>query len=133
MGRDVKVFDFDGHTPPEEAVRPGFQPRSMGSAEAVREAISRALVDVDWSNPRCGVLTDEGYTLEFDLGQVEAVQGLTLHIHGGGDVMGVVAHLCLVNGWAALDHAIGEFLDLEAIAREGEEAPRSGRGEPSLN
>jgi hypothetical protein len=112
---DVMILNFDGHAPlPVASFRPGHGPRPMGSAARVREAIDSALVGVDWSDPKLGVLDDAGAPrLEIDLGGgADALTGFVVHVKGRRGAAELIAHLCLVNGWAALDCGRGTFLDL---------------------
>ena len=118
------ILNFDGHPPvPLSSFRPGHGPRSMGSAARVRTAIDTALADVDWSNPGHGILDDHGAPyLDIDLGGSEnapALDGFVIHVRGPRGAAELIAHLCLVNGWAALDCGCGAFLDLEKPERWG--------------
>lgn len=112
---DVMILNFDGHPPrPLASFRPGRGSRPMGPAAAVRGAIDGALADVEWSAPGRGILDDEGAPrLEFDLGNDGVLDGFVIHVRGERGAAALIAHLCQVNGWAALDVARGSFLDLE--------------------
>lgn len=105
------ILDFHGHTPGSPTAS-----RPMGSLGQVRSDIDGALVDVDWSNPRVGVLIDGEVTIELDLGPRDPIDGFVIHLRGGPGAAPLVAHLCLVNGWAALDVTSGGYLDLEEPA-----------------
>ena len=113
---DVMILNFDGHAPiPIAEFRPGHGPLAMGTAARVREDVDGALVGVDWSNPGLGVLDDGGAPrIEIDLGGEGVVDGFVIHVVGMQGAAELIAHLCLVNGWAALDCARGVYLDLEA-------------------
>jgi hypothetical protein len=113
---DVMILNFDGHAPiPLGALRPGHGPRPLGSAAEVRALVDEALADVDWSDPRRGVLDDGGAPrLEIDLGGDEPLSAIVVHVVGAVGAADLIAHLCLVQGWAALDGARGVYLDLEA-------------------
>lgn len=90
----------------------------MGTAAAVRSAIDGALADVDWADPLRGILDDAGAPhLEFDLGGEGVLDGFVVHVRGARGAGALIAHLCLVNGWAALDVARGTFLDLDEPER----------------
>lgn len=126
--RDVMILDFHGHSPPR-LPRPsgvGLGSRPMGSPGQVRSDIDGALADVDWSNPLLGILTDGEVNLALDLGPHDPVDGFVIHLRGGVGAAPLVAHLCLVNGWAALDVQSGVYLDLEEPERwfSGDRAAR---------
>jgi hypothetical protein len=111
---DVMILSFDGHAPlPPASWRPGHGPRPMGSAGDVRRAIDDTLADVDWSEPTQGVLDAGELALVFDLGQAPAVEGFVVHVRRVRGAASHIAHMCLVNGWAALDCTTGAYLDLE--------------------
>lgn len=109
---DVLILNFDGHTPPPLASLPRAA-RSMGPASVVRGAVDEALADVDWSDPRLGILTDGPTRLAIDLGGEGDLDGFVIHARGGASAASLIAHLCLVNGWAVLDAGRGVFLDLD--------------------
>src|SRR5262249_9652746 len=110
-GWDVMILNFDGHTPLAPASwRPRHGPRPMGSPETVRRDIDGTLADVDWSDPARGVLVDGDARLELDVGSAAVVDGFVVHTQRGRRAAGLIAHMCLVNGWAALDGATGAFL-----------------------
>jgi hypothetical protein len=114
---DVMVLSFDGHTPLAPASwRPGHGPRPMGSADVVRRAVDDALADVDWSDPAQGLLDAGEPVLVFDLGHAAALDGFVVHVRRRGPpgrAAALIAHMCLVNGWAALDCTTGAYLDLD--------------------
>lgn len=117
------ILNFDGHPPmPLAGARPAYAPRPMGPATRVRSAIDTAIADVDWSDPAHGVLDDHGAPyFEIDLGKGDdaTLDGFIIHVRGPLGAADLIAHLCLVNGWAALDCAQGMFLDLEQPERWG--------------
>jgi hypothetical protein len=124
---DVMILNFDGHTPlPLASFRPGRGARPMGPPDRVRRAIDTALADVDWFDPKRGVLDAGEPVLELDLGDQGVVQGFVIHVRRPRGAAALIAHLCLVNGWAALDCASGAYLDLD-----DPDAWRSG-GRPGL-
>jgi len=127
---DVMILNFDGHAPvPLASFRPGRGPRSMGSAARVRDAVDAALASVDWSDPMRGVLDDAGAPrLEIDLGDgAGALTGFVVHVVGRRGAAELIAHLCLVNGWAALDCGRGSYLDLYEPAEWPVTGPPSGQ------
>lgn len=119
------ILNFDGHTPlPVASFRPGHGPRPMGPVDAVRADIDMALADIDWRDPRCGVLDAGEPCLTIDLGQREPIMdGFVVHVSKPRGAASLIAHLCLVNGWAALDCSRGVYLDLDDPDRWISSAP----------
>jgi hypothetical protein len=115
---ELSILDFSGHTPvPPAAWRGARAPRAMGGVDRVRGEIDGALADVVWSSPTAGTLDAGQASLEFDLGGEPT--GFVLRARGTRRAAAaLIAHLCLVNGWAALDRAAGTFLDLDELAAD---------------
>ena len=112
MSWDVVVFNCHGNPPahtndfPEDHV-----PDPLGTAEEVREAISRVLPNVDWSDPEVGVYFDADLSLEFNVREEPTVH-LMIHVRGSGDALGVLVRLAMPNQWSLVDCSTGKFLDL---------------------
>lgn len=115
MGWSVTIHNFEGHSPRTEGSWP--HEGVLGAADFVREAIGDALAQVDWSNPYRGVLTDRHCTLEFVLGREPVLHRFAIHITGNSSALPLLAHLCMVNGWAAYDPAQQQFIDFEQRLR----------------
>jgi hypothetical protein len=114
MTRDYVIVNFDGHPPaPPVAWSRGHGPHPMGNGDWVRSSIDLALADVDWSDPHHGVLTAADYALELGVSAAGPVDGFVVHARGSSKAASVIAHLCRVNGWAALDCMTGDYLDLD--------------------
>jgi hypothetical protein len=113
--RDYLVLNFDGHPPPPLAALHGAHgSHTMGAPDRVRRDVDGALVDVDWTDPSRGRLDAGAVVLDFELGAGPALDGFLVRARGESrKAAGLLVHLCRVNGWAALDCAMGAFLDLE--------------------
>lgn len=115
---DVMIWNFDGHAPlPVASLRPGHGSRPMGRAASVRADIDMALADIDWSDPTRGVLDLGDSRLVIALGSEDVIDGFVVHVSEARSAAPLIAHMCLVNGWAALDSARGVYLDLEEPER----------------
>ena len=107
------LLDFHGHTPlPGDPMADGYRSEPMGHAARVREAISSALADVDWSDPACGRVHAAESALEMCVEDEPQVRRVTVHARGT-EARSMVVHLCRVLGWAAYEPATGAFLNLE--------------------
>lgn len=92
---------------------------TLGDAGPVREAISRCLPNVDWSDPAWGVLEGAGWSIEFNFAAAGPVDSFMLHVRGGGDPLGAITKLCRENDWVALDMSTGDYLDLRSPSDAG--------------
>ncbi len=114
MTNEYVIVSFDGHTPPCLASwAKGDGPRRMGNGDWVRCSIDLALAEVDWSASDRGVIEAGDYAVEIGVAATGMVDGFVVRTRGSRAATSIVAHLCRVNGWAALDCATGDYLDLD--------------------
>ena len=91
----------------------------MGSLSEVRDRLTETAPDINWSDPKWGVLDREGFSIEFSIGNEDPCTGFALHIVGGADACSVVEALIENNGWYAFDTTEGEWLHhVEDFAEE---------------
>jgi hypothetical protein len=108
------IVSFDGHSPPCLASwAKGDGPHRMGNGDWVRSSIDLALADVDWSAPDRGFLEGGDFAIELGVAASGPVDGFVVRTRGSREATTVIAHLCRVNGWAAVDCATGDYLDLD--------------------
>lgn len=119
MSWDVVVFNFGGVAPPrlEEIDESKMLP--LGTAADVRRQISDLLAGVDWSDPTWGVYGENGFSIEFNVGEADPLSHIMLHVRGGGDAIAAIARFARPLGWCALDCSTSEFLDFENPSQAG--------------
>jgi hypothetical protein len=120
MSWDVLVLNYHGSPPAnidEMAAAPNPDP--LGEASTVRDAISRHLDGVDWSDPTWGVYFDEGYSIEFNVGHEHSVDSIMLHVRGGGDAISAMLQFAQPNNWSLFDCSTSKFIDPENPSQEG--------------
>lgn len=110
MSWDVSVFASDSPPPPVEEMPADWKGAVLGSAAAVREAISSALPDVDWADPTWGRFTGNGFSFEFNMGRDDPTDGFMIHVRGGGDAVTSLVRLAQQCGWYLLDTSAGEWM-----------------------
>jgi hypothetical protein len=111
MSWDVHVIRLDRPAESVEDLPQDFVPPPIGASDDVRAAISKSFPATDWTDPSWGVCDREGFALEFSLGRDEPVDSFGILVHGSGDPVTPLLHMCAANDWQALDVQTGEFLD----------------------
>jgi hypothetical protein len=119
MSWDLMVFRPDGPPIPIDEIPGDYQFPEMGSASEVRGMISTYLPGIDWSDPTWGVYRGEGFIIEFNMGSGEVLDGILLHVRGGGHAVGSIVRFVKPNGWVALDYSTADYLDLDNPSQEG--------------
>ena len=80
MSWDVLIFRFEG-TPEEFASLPAdYRPDPLGSSQAIRDSITDIWPTTDWSDPEWGWLQVDAYSIEFQLGESETAETLSLSV-----------------------------------------------------
>lgn len=90
-----------------------WQLESMGDPNFVRQAISAALPDVDWSDSSYGAFYGEGFRLYFSVQEKSSIDLMVWNIRGNGDPIPAIFHLCEQNGWAAYDMNCNRMVTIE--------------------
>jgi hypothetical protein len=118
----------------------------MGTPEEIRSKIDGVLPGVDWSDPTCGFLEQDGYSLEFSIlgdegdeyeddmegveeaGETDLVEerepqapltGFMIAVRGEGAPLPPIVDLCKTCGWALADAGSGEEIDLDDPSDDG--------------
>jgi hypothetical protein len=97
-------------------------PNPLGTALAVRDAISSAFPDTNWTDPTWGVFDAPSGSIEFNVGVDDPIQGIMLHIRASEEVVPLIVKLCRKEGWQPLDISGGCFLEKAAIPEAGLQA-----------
>lgn len=107
LHKGVTIFFSSNH----EELESGSVPPAAGAQE-VRQKISALVPDVDWSELGAGVSKKE--RVEFIVQDSGELSGFRVFLCGGGNPHSILAAICDLNGWSAVDEESGAFLDLKA-------------------
>ncbi len=95
----------------------------LGSRAEVLFFLEGMLPDANFSDPAHGTYHAPGYSFEFDLGDDDMVETLTIRLHGEDEALVLLQRICLLSGWRALNMSTGTFIDfsqsLSLICRRG--------------
>ncbi len=118
MSWDVLVLNYAGSPPSDLADLPkDHEPDALGSADYVRDQISRYLPGVDWSDPTWGLYGENGFSIEFNTGKDDPVDSIMLHVRGD-DAIPTMLRFAIPCSWSLLDCSTGKFIDPENPSRE---------------
>lgn len=118
MSWDVLVYNYAGK-PPAPPAMDDNPPLALGSAASVRANITRYLPGVDWSEPSWGVFEEDGFSVEFNIGDADPVDSLMLHVRGTGNPLPTLLSFTTGNNWSLLDCTTGQFIDPARPSSDG--------------
>lgn len=111
-------------TPPIERVEDlpdDFEPDVLGAREEIIKKIETALPGIDFEDPSWGQWRDEESSIEFNMGDEGACEGVMLHVRGTGNPMEQVKAVVDAVGVTAIDHQTGDLFSLEQARASFEE------------
>jgi hypothetical protein len=110
MSWDISVFAAAEVPPPVAQMPEDWRGAILGSCEQVRDQISRVFADVDWSDSSWGTCDRKEFTLEFNLGKEDPVDGFMIHVRGRSSVVvKLLLEFAYGTGWYLLDCSEGEW------------------------
>lgn len=111
MSWDVFVFNAPQHIATMDEIPHDFLPPPLGPASDVGRRLRAGVESVDLSDPTCGRLLGETWSIELSMGADDPVEAIMLYVRGGGDdVLAVIARIAAAVQARALDISTGEFL-----------------------
>lgn len=91
-----------------------YVPPPFGSRERVRGDLERVARGLEWVVATFGVLREEDYVIEVDLGPDDPVGRVLLHVVGSNASLGVVSNMAGVLGGTAVDCETERAVDFAA-------------------
>lgn len=118
MSWDIFVQDLPRNAATVADIPDDFTPRPLGSRNQIIQKILQVLPTADFSDPAWGLIEEDGWSIEFNMGNSEECQGFALHVRGGDEAAGVVAAVLRHLDVRALDAQTGGFFTAgpEALA-----------------
>jgi len=99
----------------------------LGPRAQVLSRMTAILPSLDLTDPTWGILDGDDFFIEFNIGDRDPVDVMTLHIRGGNGVISVIQRICEHTGWRAFDTSTGDFIDFTANPAEGLHQWRASR------
>ena len=92
-----------------------FDPAPLGARQEIIDRIKAAIPSADFSDPSWGMVEQDGWSIEINLGEESNCDGFALHVRGSGDAaMDQVAIILDATGARAIDAQTGEFFSRAA-------------------
>lgn len=91
----------------------GYVPPSLGSRDEVIALLTELFPKFNANDKSWGVLLEDDFSIEFNIGRKETVDSIMLHIRGGGDPVAIVKGIMKALNWQALDVQTTEFIDID--------------------
>ena len=113
MSWDVFVQDLPSSAERIADIPDEFRPQPLGKRALIIEGIRSEFPQADFRDASWGVLEEESFSIEFNLGEDELVQSFALHVRGGAEAVDAVAAVLARLGLRAIDSGSGEFFSLE--------------------
>lgn len=109
MSWDISILNLPASAVSIDDFPHDFQPPPIGTRAGVIAGILKTIPDVDFTDPSWGMLSRDGFSIEFNMGSEEICGSFMLHVRGGGDVMSLVDHLLKSLELRAIDCQTGDF------------------------
>ena len=112
MSWDLFVQDW-GNFESLDDISNDFEPQSIGKRSEVIDNIKAAEPTIDFSNPSWGILENEQFTIEFNMGNSEECDGFVMHISGNELALPCVGNILDRLKLRAADGSSPFFFDIE--------------------
>ena len=110
MSWDVLVHASELTPPPVREMPDHWKFSTLGMAADVRAKLTAAFPEVDWTDPRWGIVQTQDYTYEFDVGENDPIDHVMVHVRGIGDAVSPLLRLSRQFNWHLLDCSAGEWI-----------------------
>jgi hypothetical protein len=108
-----------------------YCPPAIGARSRLIEQIRRVFPGADFSDPAWGIFDGPDFSIEFNVGENEIVEGIALHVRGSDSAAAAVADLLDELSLRAIDSSSGEFFArsaaLESLRKWREFRDRAAR------
>ena len=90
MSWDLFVQDLPADAKTVRGIPSDFRPQSIGKRTDIIAIIKSVVPIVDFSNPSCGVIDGDGWSIEIGIGDEEECRGFAFRIRGESTAIGAV-------------------------------------------
>lgn len=117
MSWDISIQDLPHGITSVQDIPDDFVPRPLGDRSEIIARIAEFAPAADFSDASWGELVTPEFVIEFNMGRGELVDGMMLHVRGGGEAATFVAQLLEHLHLRAIDCSAGDFFDLAAATQ----------------
>src|SRR5262249_1698501 len=93
MSFDIFVQDIPAEAQSADEIPEDFEPKPIGSRDAVLAAIRRVAPEVNFASPEWGTYDGDGCSLEVGLGLDDPMNGFAFHLRGNEEGLFLVADI----------------------------------------
>jgi len=112
MSWDIFVQDWGDYKSLDE-IPNDFKPQPIGIRQELITKIVNAEPTVDFSDPTWGIIDNEHFSIEINMGHNEIVTSFALHVRGDDYVLGCIANILDKLNLRGADGSTPDFFDLE--------------------
>lgn len=112
MSWDVFVQDW-GSYESLDVIPDNFEPQPIGLRQDIIRKIIEAEPTADFSDPSWGMIENENFSIEVNLGDSEMLNGFSLHVRGNGHALGCIANILVKLNLKGATGDSTEFFDIE--------------------
>ncbi|GAA3523651.1 hypothetical protein GCM10022393_43140 [Aquimarina addita] len=112
MSWDLFVQDW-GDVNSLDEIPDDFNPKPIGKRSETIDKIKEAEPTIDFSDPSWGRLDNDQFSIEFNMGNVEKLNGFVMHIRGSEMAIPCIANILSTLDLKATDGSSPNFFDNE--------------------
>lgn len=112
MSWDLFVQDW-GDVNSLDEIPDDFNPRPIGNRSEIIDKMKEAEPTIDFSDPSWGRLDNDQFSIEFNMGDKEILDGFTMHVRGNEMAIPCIANILSELGLKAADGSSPNFFDIE--------------------
>lgn len=111
MSWDLYVQDW-GDFDSLEQIPDDFEPKPIGNRSELIDKIKAAEPTVDFTNPSWGLLENEFFSIEFNMGDSELSDGFVMHVQGSELAIPCIGNILDSINLKATDGSTPDFFDV---------------------
>ncbi|WP_299534150.1 hypothetical protein [Ulvibacterium sp.] len=117
MSWDLYVQDW-GDFDSLEQIPDDFEPKPIGNRSELIDKIKVAEPTVDFTNPSWGLLENEFFSIEFNMGDSELSDGFVMHVRGNELAIPCIGNILDSLDLKAADGFTPDFFDVEKFKKD---------------
>jgi hypothetical protein len=110
MSWDVLVLDLPSDAQKVTDIPTDYRPSPIKRSEII-ERIIDVIPTADFSNPNWGLIIEQDWSIEVNLGKEQECSSIMLHVRGGDAAIGAVVAIVRRLNLRAIDCQTGDFFD----------------------
>ncbi|WP_420572957.1 hypothetical protein [Kordia sp.] len=112
MSWDLFVQDW-GDVNSLDEIPDNFNPKPIGKRSEIIDKMKEAEPTIDFSDQSWGRLDNDQFSIEFNMGEEELLDGFTMHVSGNEMAFPCIANILSELGLKAADGSSSNFFDIE--------------------